>query len=162
MYQELCANNAEAVMKARSEGVRDNRELLLLFASFSETRFEKILSFQDTETRWKQYSYYLLFYNQIIFRKCGKKSVELRNTGNKLYSAMKNSEALQMYTRAVQFAPHDQIYKVFSQNSPLKTPFTIFQQGKELSLALANRSAVLFKLGEFKWVSKTFVNGMKF
>ena len=105
---------------------------------------------------------YLFIYNQIIFRKCGKKSVELRNTGNKLYSAMKNSEALQMYTRAVQFAPHDQIYKVFSQNSPLKTPFTIFQQGKELSLALANRSAVLFKLGEFKWVSKTFVNGMKF
>ena len=38
-------------MKARSEGVRDNRELLLLFASFSETRFEKILSFQDTQTK---------------------------------------------------------------------------------------------------------------
>ena len=37
----------------------------------------------------------------------------MRNTGNKLYSAMKNSEALKMYTRAVQFAPHDQIYKVF-------------------------------------------------
>ena len=54
MYQELGANNAEAVMKARSEGVRDNRELLLLFASFSETRFEKILSFQDTETRWME------------------------------------------------------------------------------------------------------------
>ena len=54
MYQELCANNAEAVMKARSEGVTDNRELLLLFASFSETRFEKILSFQDTETRWME------------------------------------------------------------------------------------------------------------
>ena len=54
MYQELCANNAEAVMKARSEGVRDNRDLLLLFASFSETRFEKILSFQNTETRWME------------------------------------------------------------------------------------------------------------
>ena len=51
MYQELCANNAEAVMKARSDGMRDNRDLLLLFASFSETRFEKILSFQDTDTR---------------------------------------------------------------------------------------------------------------
>ena len=38
-------------MKARSEGVRDNRELLLLFATFSETRFEKIISFQDTQTK---------------------------------------------------------------------------------------------------------------
>ena len=114
MYQELCANNAEAVMKARSEGVRDNRELLLLFASFSETRFEKILSFQNTETRWMELIYrYLFIYSQILFRKCSKKSVEMRNTGNKLYSAMKNSEALKMYTRAVQFAPHDQIYKVF-------------------------------------------------
>ena len=27
LYQELCANNAEAMMKAQSEGVRDNREL---------------------------------------------------------------------------------------------------------------------------------------
>ena len=51
MYQELCVNNAEAIMKARSGGVRDNRELLLLFSSFSETRFEKILSFQDTQTK---------------------------------------------------------------------------------------------------------------
>ena len=101
-------------MKARSEGVTDNRELLLLFASFSETRFEKILSFQDTETRWMETTKIFVYLQPIIFRKCGKKSVELRNAGNKLYSAMKNSEALKMYTRAVQFAPHDQIYKVFS------------------------------------------------
>lgn len=38
-------------MKARGEGLRDNRELLLLFASFSETKFERILSYQDIETR---------------------------------------------------------------------------------------------------------------
>ena len=49
--------------------------------------------------------------SNITSRKCGKKSVELRDAGNKLYGAMKNSEALKMYSRAVQFAPHDQIYK---------------------------------------------------
>ena len=30
LYQELCANNAEAMMKAQSEGVRDNRELIII------------------------------------------------------------------------------------------------------------------------------------
>jgi len=87
-----------------------------LFATFSETSFKKILDYQDNGSR-----------------KCGQKSKELRDAGNKLYSGMKNEEALKMYTRAVQFAPHEEIYK-----------------GRELSLGLANRSAVLFKLKEFK------------
>ena len=47
-----------------------------------------------------------------VVRKCGQKSKELRDAGNKLYSGMKNEEALKMYTRAVQFAPHEEIYKV--------------------------------------------------
>ena len=51
LYQELCANNAEAMMKAQSEGVRDNRELLKLFATFSETSFKKILDYQDNGSR---------------------------------------------------------------------------------------------------------------
>ena len=39
-------------MKARSEGVRDHRGLLLLLASFKETGFEKILSYEDSGTKW--------------------------------------------------------------------------------------------------------------
>ena len=59
-------------------------------------------------------------------------STELRDAGNKLYQAKKFSQAIAKYTRSAQFAP---------------------PTSEALSLAFANRSAVLFQ------VSINFVQG---
>ena len=52
-------------------------------------------------------------------------STELRDAGNKLYQAKKFSQAIAKYTRSAQFAP---------------------PMSEALSLAFANRSAVLFQV----------------
>ena len=52
-------------------------------------------------------------------------STELRDAGNKLYQAKKFSQAIAKYTRSAQFAP---------------------PTSEALSLAFANRSAVLFQV----------------
>lgn len=61
------------------------------------------------------------------------KSNLLREAGNKLYATKKNHEALKVYSEAISLAPQ-------------REPF----QGRELSLALANRSAVLCQMNKFR------------
>lgn len=56
-------------------------------------------------------------------RKSDEVSLKWREAGNKLYKATKDGEAMEMYTRSVAFA----------------------EDGENLGLAFANRSAVLFQ-----------------
>jgi tetratricopeptide (TPR) repeat protein len=61
--------------------------------------------------------------------KCSATSIKHRNDGNKLFQKKNNNEALFCYNASVAYAPSN---------------------SEELSLAIANRSAVLFELGEYE------------
>eukprot|EP00092_Neocalanus_flemingeri_P100883 GFUD01128895.1.p1 GENE.GFUD01128895.1~~GFUD01128895.1.p1 ORF type:complete len:670 (+),score=162.71 GFUD01128895.1:141-2150(+) len=116
VYREMCANNGREMVDMQTQGGTDSKELLRLMAKFPETGFVQYLKAEAP-----------------VLRKNGKRSQQLREQGNKAYTAKKNEQALQLYTDSVRFAP-----------------CTLEGKGEELSLALANRSAVLFQMKQFR------------
>jgi len=116
VYREMCANHAKAMIDLETRGVTDSKDLLRLMSTFPETGFVQYLKAEAP-----------------VLRKNGKRSKQLRDEGNKAYTAKKNAQALQLYTDSVRFAP-----------------CTMEGKGEELGLALANRSAVLLQINQFR------------
>ena len=111
-----------------------------LYQEMCVNHAEEILALQNkniTDNRsllqsfatFEETSFQKLFDTAQTNGKCAERSKLLREEGNKLYTSKRNEEALLKYTESIKHAPHHQVY-----------------QGRELSLALANRSAVLLQL----------------
>merc|ERR1719186_2582599 len=100
----------------QTRGVTESKDLLREMSKFPETGFVQHLNVEIP-----------------TLRKNGKISQQLREQGNKAYTAKKNDQALKLYTDSVRFAP-----------------CTLEWKGEELGLALANRSAALFEIKQFR------------
>ena len=69
----------------------------------------------------------------MCFSKSAEKSLQFKQEGNRLFASKQNNLALEAYNKAVSHAPQSEHFK-----------------GEELSLALANRSAVLYQMKLFR------------
>ena len=69
----------------------------------------------------------------MCFSKSAEKSLQFKQEGNRLFASKQNNIALEAYNKAVSHAPQSEHFK-----------------GEELSLALANRSAVLYQMKLFR------------
>lgn len=116
VYREMCENQSSALMDLQDRGVTSSEELLRVMSQFPETEFHHYLTAEAP-----------------VLRKNGARSTQLREQGNKAYTSKKNSQALQLYTNSIRFAP-----------------YCGSGQGEELCMAYANRSAVLVQTKQFK------------
>jgi len=116
VYREMCENQSRALMDLQDRGVTSSEELLKVLSQFPETEFHHYLRAEAP-----------------VLRKNGERSTKLREQGNKAYTGRKNSQALELYTQSIRFAPYSGT-----------------GQGEELCMAYANRSAVLAQTKQFK------------
>jgi len=116
VYREMCAAHAAELAALEERKVTDTAELLQTLAQFPETQFKQYLAAEAP-----------------VLRKNSRRSQQLREEGNRAYTAGRNEQALKLYTESVRFAP-------FGEGGT----------GEDLSLAFANRSAVLAQLKLFR------------
>ncbi|KAJ9579142.1 hypothetical protein L9F63_024750 [Diploptera punctata] len=76
---------------------------------------------------------------KLLENKSLEKSIELRNLGNKEFMRKNDTEALLLYTKSIATAPF-----------PINVPLNNGHEAEALSIAFANRSAVLFSLGKYE------------
>ena len=94
-----------------------------------EEKFNKLTSDLERVTIMLEYKKYVDIPIQTSFKaKSSQVSNKLRQCGNKLYTSGKNKEALRTYSQSISFAE---------------------KKSKELGLAYANRSAVLYALNNY-------------
>merc|ERR1719158_1514662 len=103
-------------MDLQDRGITSSEELLKVMSKFPETEFKHYLRAEAP-----------------VLRKNGERSTKLREQGNKAYTGRKNSQALELYTQSIRFAP-----------------YSGSGRGEELCMAYANRSAVLVQTKQFK------------
>jgi tetratricopeptide (TPR) repeat protein len=74
------------------------------------------------------------------------RSIDLRNSGNKAFQKKDDRTALMLYTQSIAIAPFPSISEI--SNEEMRAELTENENCSEaLALALANRSAVLFSMG---------------